>query len=434
MKIFYSVFAVIFLSILSCENSKNTEERMAAQYCGSCHAFPDPSLLDKETWEKKVLPEMAFRMGLDNSQLSSISFEDQAAIVMSLPTNAIISQENWERIKKYYQEYAPDSLVVAPQIITKKVKQFEAEPLRLSIAHHQSVTLIKQDTVNDKIYIGNRPGKLYEFDRNFEVKDSFQLKSAASEMAVLENGVSHNPRDGNNGPQRTGCRKHFDTSKEDRSLVELIDSLQRPVDFEQADLNNDGVSDYVICNFGNYTGQLVAFQTLPNGKFKKYILQHLPGARRIIIKDLDGNGMPDILALMTQGDERIVAFYNQGNFQFRMTTLLRFNPLYGSSYFEIADFNKDGKFDILYTNGDNADYSPILKPYHGVRIFLNNGANDFKKDWFYAMHGASQARVSDFDKDGDLDIAAISFFPDFKNHPEQALFILKIHPRVLFLK
>jgi hypothetical protein len=92
--------------------------------------------------------------------------------------------------------------------------------------------------------------------------------------------------------------------------------------------------------------------------------------------------------------------------------------VYGSSYFELCDFNADGKQDILYTNGDNADYSAILKPYHGVRIYLNDGKNHFSQSWFSPMYGASMARAGDFDDDGDYDIAAISFFPDFKNHPE----------------
>jgi hypothetical protein len=35
------------------------------------------------------------------------------------------------------------------------------------------------------------------------------------------------------------------------------------------------------------------------------------------------------------------------------------------------------------------------------------------------MHGASQALARDFDGDGDVDIAAISFFPDFSTHPEE---------------
>jgi hypothetical protein len=89
--------------------------------------------------------------------------------------------------------------------------------------------------------------------------------------------------------------------------------------------------------------------------------------------------------------------------------------VYGASDFEIADFNKDGNFDILFTNGDNADFSSTLKPYHGVRIFLNDGSQSFKEDWFFPMYGAFQAIPFDFDSDGDLDIGAVAFFPDYKN-------------------
>ena len=35
------------------------------------------------------------------------------------------------------------------------------------------------------------------------------------------------------------------------------------------------------------------------------------------------------------------------------------------------------------------------------------------------MHGAYNAIPRDFDKDGDLDIAAISFFPDFKENGKE---------------
>lgn len=429
MKIFYCVPVIIFLSILSCENQKSKEERLAKQYCSSCHAFPEAAQLDKKTWADKVLPEMAFRMGLDNSPLNTISFEDQSVILTSLPASPMISETNWEKVKKYYADNAPDSLVSPVQVVTDTLSGFEAVPLRLAIAQHQTVTLIKHDSVRKRIYIGNRPGKLYEFGLDFKVKDSLLVGSAPSKLTITDGGdpmiLLMGIMDPNEQPM--GAITRF--RRNDRKFTQLLDSLQRPVDFLDTDLNNDGITDYLVCNFGNYTGSLMAFQGLPNGKFKKYVLQHLSGARRVIIKDIDGNGMPDILALMTQGDERIIAFFNRGNFQFRMTTLLRFNAVYGSSYFEIADFNNDGKFDILHTSGDNADYSPILKPYHGLRIFLNSGTNEFKEHWFYPMHGASQARVADFDKDGDLDIAAISFFPDFKNHPDHGFIYFENTPQ-----
>ena len=53
------------------------------------------------------------------------------------------------------------------------------------------------------------------------------------------------------------------------------------------------------------------------------------------------------------------------------------------------------------------------KNYHGVRIYLNRGANRFEQAYFYPMYGAFIAKAADFDDDGDLDIAAISFYPDY---------------------
>ena len=88
------------------------------------------------------------------------------------------------------------------------------------------------------------------------------------------------------------------------------------------------------------------------------------------------------------------------------------------------DFNKDGFQDILLTNGDNWDYSAILKPYHGVHIYLNDGQDNFKEAWFYPMYGTSKAVARDFDNDGDLDIAAISFYNDL-DLPEQGFIYLE---------
>jgi hypothetical protein len=428
MKISSCLAVVLILSVLSCNDQNSKGERLAKQYCASCHAFPDPSLLDKKTWAEKVMPEMAFRMGLDNSALSTINFEDQSAILRSLPTHPMMSEEDWETIKHYYNSKAPDSLSIADQNVKDSLKQFEVLPLRLRVAQHQMVTFIKHDSTTNSIYVGSRAGKLYELNTTFNVIDSFQLQSAPSK---LEFTPAEDPRillmgimDPNE--QAKGSLVEL---RDKGNIIPVLDSLQRPVDFVTGDLDNDGASDYVVCNFGNYTGSLMAFQSRVGGGFNKFFLQRLPGARRVILKDLDGNGTLDILALMAQGDERIIAFYNQGNFQFRMTTLLRFNAVYGSSYFEIADFNNDGKFDILHTSGDNADYSPVLKPYHGLRIFLNTGANQFKENWFYPMHGASQARAGDFDGDGDVDIAAISFFPDFKTRPDQGFIYFENTPK-----
>jgi hypothetical protein len=90
----------------------------------------------------------------------------------------------------------------------------------------------------------------------------------------------------------------------------------------------------------------------------------------------------------------------------------------------LADFNKDGHPDILLTNGDNWDLSPIKKYYHGIRILMNDGQNNFKQTWFYPCYGAEKAIARDFDLDGDLDIAAIAFSDDLPK-TEQGFIYLK---------
>ena len=57
------------LYFAGCESQSEKEERLAKQYCGSCHTFPDPALLSKKTWTDQVLPQMAFRMGFSNMQM-----------------------------------------------------------------------------------------------------------------------------------------------------------------------------------------------------------------------------------------------------------------------------------------------------------------------------------------------------------------------------
>ena len=92
------------------------------------------------------------------------------------------------------------------------------------------------------------------------------------------------------------------------------------------------------------------------------------------------------MALFAQGEEGIFLLQMlNGNFE--QKEVLRFPPVYGSSSFELVDLNNDGFPDIIYTCGDNADYSRVLKPYHGVYIFLNDGKNNFTQKYFYHIDG-----------------------------------------------
>jgi hypothetical protein len=410
---------LLFMILLMGCSQESKDERMARRYCSSCHLFPEPSLLDKETWERGVLPEMALRMGLDISRLPGTTPAELDEILRSLPGAPLMSEAEWQSIQAYYRENAPDTLSASPDRVKPEIlRQFSVATVRLPIEGHAMLTFIKADSVTKKILAGSRAGKLFQLSRSLAVEDSFQLPGAPSDVLRMGEGLLvtcmgiMDPND-----RYAGSLMQVPTNSLTASHEQVIDSLKRPVNTVQADLNNDGQDDLIVSAFGNFTGALLAFEK--NGdRYERHVIHQFPGNRKTIVHDFNADGLQDLLVLITQGDERVALFTNRGNFTFSYEVLLKFPPVYGSSYFELVDFNADGHPDILYTNGDNADYSAILKPYHGVRIFLNDGRNEFEESWFYPMDGASMARASDFDSDGDVDVAAISFFPDFKHSPE----------------
>jgi VCBS repeat protein len=213
--------------------------------------------------------------------------------------------------------------------------------------------------------------------------------------------------------------------KMQEDTVALFDHLRRPVQLSAVDLNNDGRMDYIVCEFGNLVGALVWMENLGDNKFARHVLRPAPGAIRAYVNDYNHDGAPDLWVLFAQGEEGIFLFTNKGHGNFESTEVLRFPSVYGSSYFELADFNHDGFPDIVYTCGDNADYSPVLKPYHGVYIFLNDKSNRFQQKYFFPIHGCYKAIARDYDGDGDLDIATISFFADYEHQPEEGFVYLE---------
>lgn len=407
--------ALMLLVTASCTTREQKEERLARQYCSACHSFPEPSLLDKQRWSH-VMPQMALRMGVDISLLTTLSEEDYPYVMQTLPVNAMISHRDFDAIRNYYQRESPDSLTLPEPFAASDLDQFEVLPSEV-LKRRPMISMLRADTVNKRLWISNRSSMLYRCDYNLNRIDSVQLTSPASSVLFEEGGKGTIALMGIMDPN--------DQPKGSIGLVDgsdfrpVIDSLKRPVFIERADLNNDKRDDLIVCAFGNYGGALLVYENAGSGKFIRHVISGLPGTRKVVVRDFNDDGFPDILALFAQGDEQISMFTNAGSFRFRITTLLRFSPVYGSSYFDLTDFNKDGHWDIVYTNGDNADYSTIKKPYHGVRIFLNDGRNQFNESWFHPMYGCSMAHARDFDKDGDIDIAAISFFPDFEKTPER---------------
>src|SRR5258705_4541640 len=102
-----SLFVFILAALYSCQTKESKEKETAEKYCGSCHAFPDPSLLPKNIWRDNVLPQMAFRMGLNYSLISKVPPYDQKMVYSLLPDSPIVTTQEWEEIKNYFLTYAP---------------------------------------------------------------------------------------------------------------------------------------------------------------------------------------------------------------------------------------------------------------------------------------------------------------------------------------
>ena len=137
------------------------------------------------------------------------------------------------------------------------------------------------------------------------------------------------------------------------------------------------------------------------------------GAIHIPIVDLNQDGRPDFIALLSQEHEAVVAFLNRGPGIFEEKTLFTApHPHWGSSGLEVVDLDRDGDLDVLFTHGDTLDAMAEMRPYHGLSWLENNGDLSFVHHWVDAYYGALRAEAGDLDGDGDLDLVAASYFPN----------------------
>ncbi len=413
---------------------------LAVQYCGSCHAFVGPDMLPKSIWEKDVLPSMGHRLGIYKGKHQPDSLFDKGVggdLVRKAniyPEKAVLAVEDWEKIFKYYLEQAPDTIPppIREKSITVGLKHFKYR--KSPFAHKPPLTsMINILPKGRGIVFGDgkqNQSNLTFLDVNLEKDMNITLRTTpihfrekADTIYLTTIGKSIYPHDAPDGNILKVFKKG--TGQPYSNAKVLLPDLQRPVDMLYGDLNGDGLADIVACQYGNLTGKLVWYQNQGDHRYAMRTLNGMPGAIKVSLADLDEDGLMDIIALMAQGDEGLFWYRNLGNGNFTETRLLSFLPLNGSQYFELKDFNGDGKLDILYVCGDNADQTPILKPYHGIYIYLNDGKNRFEQSYFYALNGAYKAMANDYDLDGDLDIAAISFFPDYARYPEESFVYLE---------
>lgn len=397
------------LTLISCDSKATEGEVLAKQYCASCHLLPSPDLLPQNVWKYSTLPYMAIMMGV-SKEIDQLEKPLSDYAVMR-PASPLISDEDWDKIKAYYLDRSPKKLdypAYAPLPEKKGIFAIEDLPVAIPNGTIPNFTAVRIDAQAHTIIAGDQSNRVI-----------WTLDSQGKPMKTLMNQNALTHVDGSLGHYRytfigttTQANPDVVGSMDDWTQKNVLKGLNRPIEVIAQNVDGEKGDELISCEFGFKDGGLSVWKQDASKTWQRHVLTVQTGATHVIVKDINTDGLPDLIALFAQGDERIIMYTNKGNLQFEEKVLMRFPSIYGTSSFDLGDIDGDGDLDVVCTAGDNADFSTILKPYHGIYVYTNTGNFTFVKTKFIAQNGATKVMLADFDGDADLDMVSIALFPD----------------------
>jgi hypothetical protein len=403
-------------------------EVSARAACSLCHLYPEPSLLRKQIWKDFILPKMKFYLGID--KLDMERNKDAPALKASglFPDVPRIPKENWPDIVSFYMSKAPEEQPPPPasEPIAVGLKQFKVVPAKFR----------RKPPLTTAVMIEPQDHAIFAGDVTSQGLDVLAPDgSLVSSIPVgnIATSIKHTPRGffvgciGNFFPveQRRGQIIFFKQVSNGLERKVLFSDLPRVAHLEIADLNKDGRDDMIASMFGYLTGKFSWYEAVGEDEYREHVLLEKAGAVQSVAYDFNNDGNKDIAVLFGQEIESLQIYYGDGKGNFTPKEVFKKPPSYGHTGFDLVDFNKDGHPDFVVANGDNGDYESPPKGYHGIRIYLDDGKQNFKESFFFPLNGVFKVVARDFDADGDIDIAAVSFFPDYVNNPRQSFVYLE---------
>jgi hypothetical protein len=139
---------------------------------------------------------------------------------------------------------------------------------------------------NKSFYASWRSASSYskKFSLNYMTTDSINVESPVSYIS-FQNGVMNYLSMGKMDPNNKSKGFLWKLTNQNKS-EKIISNLSRPVQMSLGDLNEDGIGNFLICNFGNEIGNLTWY----DGKtFKPNVIKLALGARTAYIKDLNND-------------------------------------------------------------------------------------------------------------------------------------------------
>jgi hypothetical protein len=420
--------ATFLICACTVSTSGHSGEELVAKYCTSCHLAPVPEQLPKESWPF-VLKWMGNYLGFRDTSGAL----DGIVNIDIIPDKKIISSGDFSKIESYYlsKSKPQKEMFVSDRREYEPTTLFNAEYSIKDVAKGEFVSMVQFDPYSGYTFVGygtENNNRLEMYNKRFEKMADFKMKSEPVHLAPLDPGF------------RLSLIGDFSVDKGEGEVFEvrpgkfgrldvrhLITGYNRLTQSLAEDFNQDGRQDLLLVGFGQgHIGRTSVVHQMANGEYgDEIILLNAAGSLCAEVRDFDGNGYPDIMLLVAQEYQELLLFLNQGKGQFQKKLLHKEFAGFGYNHFTLADFNGDGKIDVVTSNGNNMEIVETpLKAHHGVRILLNQGDLTWKEEYFFPMHGAIKSIAHDFDQDGDVDIASIAFYPDWdKEFPATFIYL-----------
>lgn len=403
--------------------SPHEVEGIIRRGCAQCHAFPPPTLLPKRLWAEKV--KLMYQ--LTTRELMTTS---------GPPLPGVTERQ----VARWYEAHAPDTLPVTPRQTRpdpgplKFRRRTVAVPGGTSagIANVRRITLLPggarklatSNMVSGEVHLLTTgtlaPALVGQFGHPSHVEAADLDLDGRSDLLVSDLGFL--------SPTDEPCGRVLAVLARDAGRFEtrvILDKVGRVADARAIDFDGDGDMDVAVAAFGwRKIGSTVVLENLvrPSGKleFKPHVVDPRSGGVSLVAgQDLDEDGRPDFVALISQQHEAALGFLYRGFDQFEELPIHRApHPDWGYTNVDSADLDGDGDLDLVLSHGDTLDSEVPFKPGHGIQWLENLRGGRWRSHDVGRLYGVFRTEPGDLDGDGDMDLVSSTFLPQAPGAPE----------------